>query len=536
MQSREDQVAQLAGKTFDVLVIGGGINGAATAAALSAHGLSVAIVDARDFAGFTSQSSSGLIWGGIKYLETQEFLLVRRLCRQRNELIRAYPSSIRETRFLASLYRTGRLSRWVLWLGAWLYWLLGSGATAPPRFFSARQIAKVEPALSASSFVGGVEYSDAILADGDARFIFNLLDTATDRGCVAVNYLEVVKLQFHANNNNWEVRLDDIAAGGEYTLNARILVNAAGPFVDDINRMAGVTTRHRHVFSKGIHLVVPRLSHSGRALAFFADDGRPFFVIPTRDRSSIGTTDTKVDWPISEVTEKDRQFVLDNINHALSGSDLLTRKDIIAERCGVRPLAVERKVDQTMDFLKLSRRYVVEVDHHRMVSIFGGKLTDFLSVGREITKKVLVLCDRSPVLKSDWFGEAGSEERNIFLHRAAGVFEIGDPGFAIAERLWRYYGNQASNILDAVESDASLGKFVLQGFGITRAELEFVRTTQMVVSLDDYLRRRTLLAQTVPEEELANLSGMMEVCRILFGKNAEACLEEYFGDFRNREL
>ena len=173
----------------------------------------------------------------------------------------------------------------------------------------------------------------------------------------------------------------------------------------------------------------------------------------------------------------------------------------------------------------------MEVDHyHRVISIFGGKLTDCLSVGREITEQVLVLCARAPVVRRGWFGESGPEVRNTFLQRARGVFGHEDSESAIAERLWRYYGDRAGKILDAIESDTFLGEIVLQNFGITRGELEFVRMTQMVVTLDDYLRRRTLLAQTIRKEELARLLGMTEVCQILFGDNAREYFQGYFGD------
>lgn len=145
MKSRNSQITQLSDGHFDVLIIGGGINGAAAAAALSRQDLAVALVDAQDFSGYSSQSSSGLIWGGIKYLQTLEFPLVRHLCRQRNELIQAYPSTVRERRFLFSFKSEERIKRWVLWCGTWLYWLLGSAATAAPSLLTKSQVVHSEP-------------------------------------------------------------------------------------------------------------------------------------------------------------------------------------------------------------------------------------------------------------------------------------------------------------------------------------------------------------------------------------------------------
>ncbi|SVD69645.1 uncharacterized protein METZ01_LOCUS422499, partial [marine metagenome] len=267
---REQNKHQLIDQDFDTLVIGGGINGAAAAAALAARGIRTALVDARDFAGLTSQSSSNLIWGGIKYLESLEGGLVRGLCRGRNELIRAYPAAVRETRFLATLPRGLRRPRTAVWLGSWLYWFLGDRFTRPPTLLSANDIRRREPAVNLSGAAGGVEYSDAVLVAGDARFVFNLVHDAMAHGCVAVNYLQVTDLAWD-KEGHWEVGLRDQVTGDISQVRARVVVNAAGPFADDVARLAGVRHRHRHVLSKGIHLVVDRVTSSGRVLAFISD-------------------------------------------------------------------------------------------------------------------------------------------------------------------------------------------------------------------------------------------------------------------------
>ena len=155
MIERGAQLQNLAGRMFDVLVIGGGINGAASAAALSAAGAKVALVEARDFAGFTSSESSNLIWGGIKYLETLEVALVRKLCLGRNKLMRAYPEAIKETRFLAVVDRKSRFPAMFLWLGAWIYWWLGNRFTRKPRYLSRHDIASEETIVKAANLTGG---------------------------------------------------------------------------------------------------------------------------------------------------------------------------------------------------------------------------------------------------------------------------------------------------------------------------------------------------------------------------------------------
>ena len=338
---RTTNLRDLEARVFDVLILGGGINGAVSAACLAARGAKVALIDKGDFASFTSQQSSNLAWGGIKYMESFEFGLVRKLCLSRNHLIRSYPSTVQEIRFFAVHPRGFRHGLWKLLVGAWLYWFIGSFFTKRPRLLSLRMLEEEEPIVRSDVADGGFEYSDAYLHDNDARFVWNFIRGALNYGCLATNYVEAVASE--RRGDTWHVRAKDVTTGKELAIRAKVLVNACGPFVDAVNAQSAQTTTHKHVFSKGIHLIVDRLTPSHRVLTFFADDGRPFFVVPMGTRTCIGTTDTRVDDPVSHVTDEDRRFVLDNINKRLRLDKPLTVEDVIAERCGVRPLAVPKE-------------------------------------------------------------------------------------------------------------------------------------------------------------------------------------------------
>jgi glycerol-3-phosphate dehydrogenase len=413
---RATNIDRLSRGTHDVLILGGGINGAVAAAALAARGAKVALIDRVDFAGFTSQESSNLAWGGIKYMESYEFPLVRKLCKSRNRLIRSYPSTVQEIRFYAAHERGFRHGLLKLFLGTWLYWLIGSFFTRIPRLLSRRTIAREEPIVRLDSCDGGFEYSDAYLHDNDARFVWGFVRAALDHGCAAANYVE--SLGARREGDVWVCRARDVMTGRELEIRARVLVNACGPFVDAHNALTGEGTTYRHIFSKGIHLIVDRLTPSKRVLTFFADDGRLFFVIPMGPRTCIGTTDTRVDSPHTRITPEDRQFVLSNINKRLQLDRPLTEADVIAERCGVRPLAVEAGGGSS-DWLQLSRKHVVEVDREKAhVSVFGGKLTDCLNVGEEICAHVRRLGVEVPYPERRWYGEPGEEVRHAFLHQA----------------------------------------------------------------------------------------------------------------------
>jgi glycerol-3-phosphate dehydrogenase len=535
MQLRESNMHKLPSTTYDVLIIGGGINGAVSAAALASRGVKVALIEQRDFAGFTSQQSSNLAWGGIKYLETLEFSLVRNLCLARNQLLRYYPSTVQEIRFLITIPRDFRHHLATLWFGTWLYWAMGNSFTQTPRLLLPRQICQEEGIINVENSQGGIEYSDAYFADTDARFVFSFIRTALDRGGIVANYVEA--LGSSRTNNAWTTRAREVLTGRVFAIQSKVVINAAGPFVDELNIRNGQSTEHQHVFSKGVHLIVHQLTPQRRVLSFFADDGRLFFAIPLRDKTCIGTTDTWVESPYTAVTDADRQFLLDNINTRLRLDAPLTTSDIIAERCGVRPLAVKKGATQQTDFLQLSRKHVVEVNHpEAYISIFGGKLTDCLNVGEEICQAVQQLGIAIPYPHYRWYGEPPAVMHQEFLHQAR-LLELDkytppDAFESLTTRLWRRYGIDALTLLEQIRVDPVQAEIAIKGTECLRCELYHAARREMIVTFEDFLRRRSEIALVTDREVLHKSSGLVEACTILFGDKAQAKLEEYF---RNKE-
>jgi len=535
---RSANVDRLGGAVFDVLVVGGGINGAVSAACLAARGAKVALIDRGDFASFTSQESSNLAWGGIKYMETLEFGLVRKLCMSRNHLIRSYPSTVQEIRFYAVHTRGFRHGLLKLILGTWLYWFIGNFFTRAPRRLPRATIAREEPIIDLTGSDGGFEYSDAYLHDNDARFVFKFIRAALDYGCIAANYVESLGSR-RGDDGVWVTKARDLPGGTDITIRSRVLLNAAGPFVDAMNGRAAIQTAHHHVFSKGIHLIVARLTPNRRVLTFFADDGRLFFVIPMGPCTSIGTTDTRVESPVSHVTDEDRRFVLDNINKRLRLPSPLTEKDVIAERCGVRPLAVARANGgrKTADWMQLSRKHVVEVDAvARHLSIFGGKLTDCLNVGEEVAAHVRALGVELPYPEARWYGEPPDDARREFWHQARlmNVDGLTSPRSSemLTPRLWRRYGAQAFGLLEDIRSDPSMAEVLIEGAEYLRCEIELAARHEMIVKLDDFLRRRSKIALVVTQQALREAPGLHEACELLFGSAAKERYDEYFAEKR----
>jgi glycerol-3-phosphate dehydrogenase len=546
---REIRRMAAAGEALDVLVVGGGINGAVSAACLAARGARVALVDRGDFAGLTSQESSNLAWGGIKYLENFEFGLVRKLCVSRNHLLRAYPSTVQEIRFLTMHERGFRHGRFKLFLGTLLYWLLGSFFTKPPRLLSQQGLGEAEPSLRTDASDGGFEYSDAFLHDNDARFVWGFVRSALDHDCLAANYVECAALSHESGL--WTAELTDLDAAGSSAsearrirVRARAVVNACGPYVDALHERSGQASAHRHVLSKGIHLIVPRVAQVRRVLTFFADDGRMFFAIPMGRRTCIGTTDTRVDSAEVRVTPEDRRFVLDNVNRRLRLATPLTEADVIAERCGVRPLVVKAagaKGGKAKDWFDLSRKHVLEVDEaKRHVSIYGGKLTDCINVGEEVAATLQRLGLGLPHPTRVWYGEPPAAVRDDFFHRAA-LFGLDrltstDAQEPLSTRLWRRYGAAALPILEAIRHDASKAEVLIEGAEYLRAEIEHTARHEMVVRLDDFLRRRSKIALVVPEAEVLAAPGLREACAIFFGAEASTRFAEYESGRQARRL
>lgn len=536
MTLRSTSIERLTDGTFDVVIIGGGINGAVSAAVLAGRGASVAVVDRGDFGSFTSQESSNLVWGGFKYLENYEIPLVRDLCMSRNRLIAAYPDNVKSIGFLAALDQSSPYPPPLAFAGASAYWALGNFRTPRPRHLSRRRIGRMEPVVDLTGVRGGIEYFDAYIKDNDSRFVFGFVRSAIEAGATAANYVEVTDAQ--REGHRWRITMRDVDEGGdEFTCHSRILINAAGPFVDPLNTEWGIEAEHRIVYSKGIHLVVPQITSNERVLAFFDDTQRLFYVIPMGHRSVIGTTDTRVDRPETHVTEEDRDFLLEQINARLRRSHPLTVDDVIAERCGVRPLVVTKDAGRTddKDWTSLSRRHAIDVDRrHRVVTIFGGKLTDCLNVGEEVAAAVSGLGLPLEDDTHSWYGEPARATRDEFFRQAAGMKLDDLRGRRRTERLsvrlWRRYGRRAFQMLDVIRQDADMAHEVMENADYLRVELYVAAGTEMITKLEDFLRRRSKISLVVRDEVIADAEGLREACEILFGDDAERRLAEYFAD------
>jgi glycerol-3-phosphate dehydrogenase len=485
---------------YDVVIIGGGINGAVSAAALSARGLKVFLADERDFGGLTSSQSSNLIWGGIKYLQSYEFGLVFKLSRARARLMRNYPTKVINMGFFAALGPNAPFGQVLGRFGTLFYWAIGLFSTPMPGLFGKAKLKIVEPTVYAENVRGAVEYFDGVMPDNDSRFVWDFVSRARELGATVKNYHRVNEIT--KVSNGFAIGIKNEISGEQLDVRAKVIVNAAGPFAKESNDLVGSTTKKDLVFSKGIHLVVRKLTSDNRVLTFWDEQGRIFYVIPMHDRSVIGTTDTRVLDPLEEVNDQDREFVLRQINLSMTLDKPLTVADIISERCGVRALVVDRNKDNSKsDWHKLSRKHSVETDPQGVISILGGKFTDCINVGEEIVNKVRKFI---PVGTSaaPWFGEEGSNAKTAFDSAVKNLISKGEISAQVANQLWRRHGSRALEIAKLLESQPEARELVFEGLAITFGELAVIAENEEVKTAEDLLRRRLPIAMARSNQEI----------------------------------
>jgi glycerol-3-phosphate dehydrogenase len=504
---RTEQIQEMTSQVLDVCIVGGGINGAATAACLSAHGFKVGLIEANDFASMTSQSSSNMIWGGIKYLENGEFSLVRNLCQSRNRLIKNYPANIPETRFRVFMKKKQKTPSWMFRLGSWLYWFIGDCQTKKPKYFNQKQLQEMP---CSDDFNGAVEYSDAILPENDARLTFSFIRSTWENGSLAVNYCKAQQLT--KKEGLWHIEIEDKISLKSQFIKAKILINATGPNAVLFNQRQQLPAKHQLYFSKGVHLIVPAIGNGERVLSFVSDDQRLFFALPMGSRTCIGTTDTRVNSFNCQVTDEDRDFILQNINDRLKLDKPLTRDDIIAERCGVRPLVTEASSDGAEeDWLKLSRKHIIEVaKEEKLITLLGGKITDCLNVGEEVLHEIKQLID-SKIDSIKWFGEENDQARQSFLSKFPPLVPPEK-----AQQLWRRFGSRGQTIIDTIKKSPEQLQELCPGADVCIAEFHYMAKYEMVCFPEDILRRRSKTALTAKTSDMHASVTIADLCTQYF--------------------
>ncbi|MCW2937842.1 MAG: dependent oxidoreductase [Actinomycetia bacterium] len=490
---RETALARMDVEEFDVVVVGGGIVGAGVALDAATRGLTVALVEARDFASGTSSRSSKLVHGGLRYLEQYNFDLVREALTERGLLLqRIAPHLVRPVPFLFPLTHRA-WERTYVGAGVALYDALAfqmSGTRGVPhhRHMTRRKALRVAPALRKDSFVGAIQYWDAQV--DDARYVMMVLRTAAAYGAQIASRAQCVGF-LREGERVTGVRVLDLETETTTEVRARQVVNATGVWTDDIQELVGGRGQIHVKASKGVHLVVPRdRIHSSTGIILRTEKS-VLFVIPWGRHWILGTTDTE--WDLDKVhpaaSKADIDYVLEHVNAFLNVP--LTPDDVEGVYAGLRPL-LSGESEQTS---KLSREHVVAHPVPGLVLVAGGKYTTYRVMAKDavdavahgLDGKVAESCtDRIALVGGEGFQALWNSRYRLATRSKLHVARI--------EHLLRRYGTLIDDLLTLIAERPDLGKPLTKADDYLRAEVVYAARCEGARHLNDVLARRTRIS------------------------------------------
>lgn len=480
---------------FDVVIIGGGINGTGIARDAALRGLKVLLLDKGDFGGGTSSWSTRLIHGGLRYLEHGEIGLVYESLHERRHLRRIASHLVRPLRINIPFYRTSSRSPLMIRLGMIAYDLLSLRKSLPRhRILGRKALLALEPGLNPAGLRGGAQYYDAQVVFAERLVIENVL-SAQKAGAELRSYCEVTAIDID-NARVSGVRFREEGASAEQQAMADVVINAAGPWVDRVLGKASCSFPRLMGGTKGSHIVVGKFTGAPRD-AFYveaATDGRPVFIVPWNGQYLVGTTDLRFDQDPGEarISSEEVDYLLNETNRVFPRARL-GRADIHFAYSGVRPLPQQDKGPESA----ITRRHII-LHHSReaknLVSIIGGKLTTYRNLSEQTVNLVLRLLGK-PVGKSSTARTLLPGARRIararrFLEQHTGLSQAG------VERLLAIYGGRASELIAFARKRPGMCETLDLSRTILRAEVSFVVQTESARTLVDIVHRRMMLGLT----------------------------------------
>jgi glycerol-3-phosphate dehydrogenase len=499
------------GQVFDLAIIGGGVNGCGIARDAAGRGNSVFLCEMNDLASGTSSWSTKLVHGGLRYLEYYEFRLVREALIERERLWRIAPHIIRPLRFVLP-HHAGLRPSWLLRLGLFLYDHIGGRKLLPPTRSVDLVHDEVGKPLVPGRFTKGFEYSDCFV--DDARLVVLTARDAANRGADIRTRTRAVDIR--QSEGIWHVTIEDRVSGEHSTIRARALVNAAGPWVEDVlSSGAGVNAKAKVRLVQGSHIVVPKLYAHDRAYIFQNGDGRIVFVIPYQeDFTLIGTTDRDYDGDPAKVKAslEEITYLCDSVSEYLAKA--VRPEDVVWTYAGVRPLYD----DGASEAKAATRDYVFELDTPGgapLLSIYGGKITTYRRLAEQALERLSPYL-RSAKARQGWTAESALPGGDLDVSAIAaltGELQRGYPFLspAHAGRLVRAYGTRANMVLGAAKSFNDLGASF--GATLTEREVRYLMSDEWARTAEDIVWRRSKLGLRLSASEIAAIDGWIETHR-----------------------
>jgi glycerol-3-phosphate dehydrogenase len=515
MTAREALLARMRSRRFDILIIGGGIVGAGIARDAAMRGLSVALIEQGDFASGTSSKTSKLIHGGLRYLEHGHLRLVVESLRERQTLRTIAPGLVQPLSLLLPVYAGDARPAWKINIGLWLYDLLAAGRNIRPhRMLSARRALAAEPGLRADGLRAAGLYADCQM--DDARVCLSNVLQASGFGASCANYVRLRDV-LTVDGRVAGGAAEDLLTGRSFEIQAAAVVNATGPWSDQVRRLSDHRATARLSPTKGIHLVVPQVARE----ALFVQakkDGRMFFILPWGEYSLIGTTEAPSGGPPEELAASSEEvgYLLEETNRVLPGRRV-GEEQIVATFAGARPLLAAAG-----SATRASREHRIEIDPRGLISVLGGKYTtyrlmaqqtvDFL-VSRHHWKTDRCLTDQVSLLEA---------VQPVSLDRWQELTRRMDPD--LLARLLVRYGSGTFHLLRLVDGDPALLQPVCPHHEVIQAELVHAFQQELACTITDVLVRRTRIAWS----SCQGLDALSTLCGLLrrYGGLSDAILEQ----------
>ena len=477
---------------FDVAVIGAGINGAGIARDAALRGLKVIVLDQNDLCSGTSWVSSRLIHGGLRYLEYGEIPLVYESLRERITLRKIAPHLINPIRICIPIYESAKRGPLLIRLGMIAYDLLSVGKTVPGHdMLSRKEVIEGEPGLQQEGLRGAARYYDAQIAFAERLVLENLL-AARSAGAEIRTYSAVTRIKI-AGHHVQSVTYRDTLTGESGSVPVRAVINAAGPWVDEVLETTGVDTKPFIGGTKGSHIVVSAFDGAPRDAYYVeaAADGRPFFIIPWNGLYLIGTTDIRYDGDLAEIraSRAELDYLLAETNRVFPGAKL-SLEHVHYAYAGVRPLPRRDKGPESA----ITRRHIIKSNRaiaDGLISIIGGKLTTYRNLAEQTVDRLRrVLHRKLPECRTQTTRLPGAyriDEARELLE------ETGSLSAAGVERLLRIYGGRAIDLLALAGMAAPLQKTIDAARSVLAAEVVFAIRKEMARTLTDIVYRRLML-------------------------------------------
>ena len=513
-EQRQSAITALGSESFDVLVIGGGVNGVGAALDAASRGLKVALIESQDIAAGTSSRSSKLIHGGLRYLEQYDFKLVREALHERELLVSTLcPHLVKPVGFLFPLTEKFK-ERTYVGAGLALYDALRGFQRGMPwhKHLSQKQINEIAPSLRPDIIMGAIKYFDAQV--DDARHTLSVARTAARHGAVIATGVSAESL-IRNGKRVVGVNARDLDSGERIAIKATVTVMCAGVWSDELHAKFDLKPGYNVTMSKGVHIVLPGSAIKSDAGIILKTPVSVLFIIPWADKWIVGTTDTPYTGDRAEpfANHEDIQYIVDQANRVLTPQ--IKIDEIIGVYAGLRPLVANNKGSVTT---KLSREHTVDRPAPGFVSIAGGKYTTYRIMSRDVIDLAInELRKLSPESVTEKLPLIGADGYFALVQQIEPIADESGLDSQTVTHLLNRYGSLISEILDLIKADPSLAKKVDANLPYLKAEIYYAVSHEGARTVDDVISRRTRIAFEAHNQGLDLADAIAEIIAPVLG-------------------